>query len=354
MEGESSQRQLSQRLGLILGIAFSLVFTGLIWFFGPWLASVELRPDREIAFWYPWVSASPTIWTRLSVWGLYAAHQLTAWCLIWRAQSKTTGYSNSLSRINVLALIANAAFITLHFIQTHVFYDGLAIDVPEQSSQWSVILLLVIVHLMENQRRGLFFGRKVKGSMMDESARVLRKYHGYYFSWAIIYTFWYHPMVSTPGHLLGFLYMFLLMLQGSLFFTRMHVNKWWMVTQEVLVLIHGTLVALSNAPDFWQMFCFGFAGLFVVTQMYGLGMSLRTRWAFLIVYVGSAALVFSRVGLRHLHQITWIPLTEYAVVFVIAAVVWTAMKVVNVNNSPIARRQNVDNGLSGDTTNHDV
>jgi len=345
MEGESSRHQLSQKLGLVLGIAFSLVFTGLIWFFGPWLDSVELRPDREIAFWYPWVSASPTIWTRLSVWGLYAAHQLTVWWLIWRAQSQATKYSNSLGRINVLALVANAVFIALHFLQTHVFYDGLAIDVPEQSSQWSVILLLVIVLLMENQRRGLFFGRKVKGSLMEDSARALRKYHGYYFAWAIIYTFWYHPMVSTPGHLLGFLYMFLLMLQGSLFFTRMHVNKWWMVTQEVLVLIHGTLVALNNAPDFWQMFCFGFAGLFVVTQMHGLGLSLPTRWAFLIAYVGGVAFVFSLGGLRHLHQITWIPLTEYAIVFVVAAVVWATMKVLNAMQFRKARTQDIDDDL---------
>jgi hypothetical protein len=226
-------------------------------------------------------------------------------------------------------MVANAAFITLHFIQTHIFYDGLAVDVPEQSSQWSVILLLVIVLLMENQRRGLFFGWKVKGSVMRESSRALRKYHGYYFAWATIYTFWYHPMVSTPGHLLGFLYMFLLLLQGSLFFTRMHTNKWWMVTQEVLVLIHGTLVALSNAPDFWQMFCFGFAGLFVVTQMHGLGLSLRTRWAFLAAYVIGVAVVYSKVGLNRLHQISWIPLTEYAIVFVIAALVWATMKIMS-------------------------
>ena len=326
MENESSRHQLSQKLGLVIGIAFSLVFTGLIWICGPWLEAVELRPDREIAFWYPWVSASPTIWTRLSVWGLYSAHQLTVWWLIWWAQSRAAGYRNSLSRINVVALIANAIFITLHFIQTHVFYDGLAIDVPEQ---WSVILLLVIVLLMENQRRGLFFGTKVKGSLMEESARALRKYHGYYFAWAIIYTFWYHPMVSTSGHLLGFLYMFLLMLQGSLFFTRMHVNKWWMVTQEVLVLIHGTLVALNNAPDLWQMFCFGFAGLFVVTQMHGLGLSLPARFGFLIVYISAATFVFFRIGLRHLHQITWIPLTEYAIMFLIAILVWATMKAVS-------------------------
>ena len=326
MTSSPAKDSISQSKGLVLGIGFSLAFTGLIWLAGDRLESFELRPDRKVAFWYPWVTAAPTFWTRLSVWGLYAAHQLTIWWLIWRAQSQRSGYSNSLSRTNILALLANAGFITLHFIQTHVFYDGLALDVPEQSSQWSVILLLVIVLLMENQRRGLFFGKRVKGRVMEESARALRKYHGYYFAWATIYTFWYHPMVSTPGHLLGFLYMFLLLLQGSLFFTRMHVNKWWMLTQEVLVLVHGTLVAFSNAPNFWQMFFFGFAGLFVVTQMHGLGLSVKARWGFLAAYVLAVCAFYSRIGMDQAHQVLWIPLTEYGVVFLLAGVVWGVMK----------------------------
>ena len=330
MSQQHRQASLHQSYALILGVGCSLAFTALIWLAGQRLDAFPLRPDRDIPFWYPWVTAAPTFWTRLSVWGLYAAHQLTLWWLIYRAQSQKTGYTETLSKYNIGALLCNAGFISLHFLQTHVFYDGLAIDVPEQSSQWSVILLLVMVLLMENQRRGMFFGQKVPGSMMQESARVLRKYHGYYFAWATIYTFWYHPMVSTPGHLLGFLYMFLLLLQSSLFFTRIHTNKWWMVTQEVLVLIHGTLVAFSNAPNFWQMFCFGFAGLFVVTQMHGLGLAWWARWAFLAAYVGSVVAVYSRVGFEHLHQISWIPLTEYAVVFIIAALVWGAMRITTV------------------------
>jgi hypothetical protein len=313
----------------MFSIGFSLAFTGLIWLAGNRLDAIELRPNRHIAFWYPWVSAAPTVWTRVSVWGLYFSHQLALWGLIWYAQSRRTKYCDGLGRINLVALLVNAGFITLHFLQTHLFYDGLALDVPEQSSQWSVILLLVIVLLMENQRRGLFFGIKVRSSVMQEAARGLRKYHGYYFAWAIVYTFWYHPMVSTPGHLIGFLYMFLLLLQGSLFFTRVHLNKWWTFCLEILVLVHGTLVALSNAPNLWQMFCFGFAGLFIVTQMHGLGLSVAARWSFLVAYVISAGAVFSRVGLHHLHQITWIPITEYVAVFVVAALTWLAMKAVS-------------------------
>ena len=69
-------------------------------------------------------------------------------------------------------------------------------------------MVLVAILIMENQRRGLAFGVKVP--WLKDAGRTLRQYHGYYFSWAIIYTFWYHPIELTPGHLLGFFYMFLL------------------------------------------------------------------------------------------------------------------------------------------------
>jgi hypothetical protein len=87
-------------------------------------------------------------------------------------------------------------------------------------------------------------------------------------------TVWtHHPMVNTSGHLIGFLYMFLLLVQGSLFFTRSHVNRWWTLTLELSVAVHGTLVAvMSTGPNrLWPMFLFGFLAIFVITQMHGSG-----------------------------------------------------------------------------------
>jgi hypothetical protein len=62
--------------------------------------------------------------------------------------------------VNIVALLMNAFFIALHFLQTHIWYDGLAQDVSVWSSQVSVIIMLVWILLMENSRRGLFFGKK--------------------------------------------------------------------------------------------------------------------------------------------------------------------------------------------------
>ena len=318
------------------GIAFSLVFTGLIWWAGGRLDAIELLPDQG-ASWYYWKLPHPTLWSRLTAWGFYALHQLTIWGLIAYAQrrdTKSLGHgalgpqdTKGVHSVNLIALAANAFFITLHFIQTHIWYDGLAQDVSIWTSQGSVVLMLVLILLMENRRRGLFWGKKAP--FLKRAGRVARKYHGYVFAWAVVYTFWYHPMVSTSGHLTGFFYMFLLMLQGSLFFTRLHINRWWKVVQEATVTVHGALVAVMQGNGLWPMFFFGFGGIFVLTQMHGLKLRPAARWAILGLYIAGVGVTYSQRGWVQLNEIVRIPIIEYALVFVLAGLISLGLYVVN-------------------------
>jgi hypothetical protein len=313
---------------LVGGILFSFAFLALIWWAGPRLDAIELLPD-EGASWYYWKLPEPTFWSRATAWGFYLAHQITFWWLIYYSQKHVKRYSTSLHLVNIVALAMNAFFIGLHYLQTHVWYDGLAQDVSIWSSQVSVIIMLVWILLMENSRRGLFFGKKAPIS--KEINRFARKYHGYYFAWATVYTFWYHPMVSTSGHLFGFIYMFFLFLQGSLFFTRVHVNRWWTFALEFTVLLHGTFVAVQQGNDLWPMFAFGFGGIFVITQMHGLGLSRNVRVFFLLVYAGLALYVYSRSGLQNIHQVAWIPFIEFLAVLIMALLfgggLWLASRI---------------------------
>lgn len=218
--------------------------------------------------------------------------------------------------MNVVGLAINAFFILLHFVQTHLWYDGLAQDVSIWSSQGSVILMLVLILIMENQRRGLFWAKPAP--LPQEAMRLVRKYHGYVFAWATVFSFWYHPMEPTSGHLIGFLYMFLLLSQGSLMLTRVHVNRWWMVVQEAMVLVHGSLVAVMQGNNLWLMFAFGFGGILVLTQMHGLGLRLRVRLAILGLYIVAVLGVYSQLGWLRLNEIVRIPLIEYLLVFALA------------------------------------
>lgn len=315
-------KKLSANQAMWGGIVFSALFTVLIWALNGYFDTIELLPDTGAA-WYKWKLPEPTFASRFSAWFSYTLHQVLIWGLIYLAQKSKLKYTKGLHPINIAALSINGLFIFWHLIQSHIWYDGLAQDVSVFSSQWSVIILLVAVLLMENQRRGLFFGKKV--SFLKETGRVLRKYHGYIFSWGIIYTFWFHPMVGEWQHLIGFFYMFLLMIQSSLFFTKTHVNKWWMVVQEVTVTIHGTLVAYLHGQA-WPMFLFGFLGLFIITQMHGLGLSKGIRWFFAGLYVAGIVLVYNQRGWDKLDEILRISLGELIMVFLLAGIVWILMK----------------------------
>ncbi len=313
-------------IALWIGIGFCFFFTAVIWLFGGRLESIPFLPDQGY-HWYYWKLPQKTLIGWWSAWGLYAIHQLAIFYLIYHAQTKVRRYTTGLHRVNLWALGINAGFVLLHFLQTHLWYDGLAQDHPPMYPQYSVILLLVWVLLMENQRRGLFFGKKIPiGRQITSFAR---KYHGYVFSWAIIYTFWYHPMHASPSHLSGFLYTLLIMLQGSLFFTRIHTNRYWTFTLEFLVLIHGTVVAYLQGPTLWPMFLFGFAGIFIVTQMHGIGLSRTIRLLLGGVYLFGVAWVYSDRGTSRLDETLRIPVVEYILVVLLALIIGGGILIFN-------------------------
>ena len=335
-------RTTSANTGLWLGIIFSIAFTAIIYLVEPYLPKINFLPDQGPS-WYYWKLPEPTFWSRFTAWGGYTLHQVAMWALIYKAQKNKLKYSNNLQGINYAALGVNALFTVLHLVQTRVWFDGLAQDVSIWSSQWSVIIMLVFILHMENKRRGLFFGKKVKWNFFQESGQFVRKYHGYIFSWAVIYTFWYHPMVATPGHLIGFFYTSLLMLQGSLMFTRAHLNKWWTVALETTVLVHGTMVAVLQGQDFWTMFFFGFFGLFIITQMYGLGLKAWMRWAFIATYIGSVIAVYSQRGWAYINEIIRIPAIDYLAVFLFALLIWGGMRL----TATVQRRRNRTPAMTG-------
>lgn len=321
---ESDPATSSAQRALWTGIAFSIGFALLMAALDPLLPSIPFAPDTGASHYF-WKLPDPSVWTRLAAWGGYAAHQLSLWGIIWyaRRQRDFDRRSTSLHGFNVAALAANAFFVLLHLLQTHVTYDGLAQDVSIWSSQGSVVLLLVVVLLMENQRRGLLLGKRY--SPLYASGQFFRRYHGYLFSWAVVYTFWYHPMEGTLGHLLGTVYTALLMLQGSLFLTRVHTNKWWTVALETLVVVHGTMVAVMQGNGLWPMFLFGFAAVFVLTQMHGLGLPRVAKTLFVLAYGAGIAVVYTTVRpWGAVHEVLRIPLVEYALVFAVAGIVFLA------------------------------
>lgn len=294
------------------------LFTLLIWALAGGLDRFPHLPDQG-AFWYFWKLPTKQFLPRFSAWALYVAHQVTVWYLILRIQRSGPKAGHALHRDNWWLLGANLLFSGLHLLQTHLWYDGLAQDTPVMSSQGSVIVMLVLILIMENNRRGLFFGKSVK--LYQPTVGAIRRYHGYYIAWAVIYTFWFHPMEGTSGHLIGFFYMFLLMIQMSVPYTRMHTNYMWTFILEISVLFHGTIVAIMQQNGMWPMFLSGFGAMFIVTQLYGLKLKRRWTLSATLLYVVVILALYSGVfatdrTLLKLYEVIEIPVIEYGLVFV--------------------------------------
>lgn len=291
----------------------------------PWIAGIEFAPDQGFN-WYFWKRPDPDLWSRISMWGGYLLHQLFIWGLIAWAQANRDKLRdrNTLHPLNMVALAGTAFFVALHYVQTAVFYDGLGQDLPVITSQMSVIFLLVLVLLIEAPRRGLFFGAG-KGWFAG-TRQFLIRYHGYYFAWAITFTYWYHPMEVTGGHLLGFFYTFLLFVQAAFIFTRIHTNKYWTVILEMAVVVHAVMVAVVAGQEFWPMFAFGFLFLFIATQMHGLGLSTSVRWGTGAVFVAAVLYVYSSRGWGNLNEVLRIPIIDYVLVGVIGGLILLVKK----------------------------
>ena len=317
-----STTRVSSNKALLFALTGSVLFTAAIWLLDARLAHFALV-TRTVGgpHIYPWQLASPTSWARYTAWGGYVLHQIAFWWVIWRAQSQGTRFTKELKPLNAYAFAITAGGVTLHLLQTHLFYDGLAQDVYEKSAMWSVIVLLLVVLLIENRRRGILLGYPW-GGYIAQAGDVARRYHGYYFAWATIYTFWYHPMVSTPGHLLGFFYMFLLFVQGSLLYTRAHCNRYWTLTLEVLVMIHGVMVAVMNSDGAWHLFGFGLAGIFVVTQAWGIGLKRWMNRLLVAAYFAVLLAFYANWGMQDIIKPFRILGGYFVIIPILSAVIW--------------------------------
>jgi hypothetical protein len=317
---------------LLAGVFASAILTIIIAWTANGLAGFEIV-GKTVPFAYPWRLLNPTTLSHLTAWVGYALHNLSAWVIIFLARRQKPKYASNLRWFNWAMILTNASFVLLHLVQSHLWYDGLAQDVPEITALGSVALMLMVILILETPRRGLILGRKIK--FHHQFLKIVREYHGYLFSWAIIYTFWYHPTEGTAGHLAGFFYMFMLFVQSALIFNRAHLNKVWTVTLEMFVLIHGILVAILQGNTLWPMFAFGFGAMIVLTQMYGLGLSTRTKWlvgaAFIALTFGTYAIMGR---LADIHEILRIPMLDYLVVFLLYGIFLVVLRVTKLFSKP--------------------
>lgn len=322
-------------------VVFGIVFTFLINFLGPLLDRFLLGPDLG-ADWYYWQLPQRNNWAMLITWSFYLSHQFITWGLIfWANRQYQDSNASKLRSYNYAMMFTIIAFSFLHLFQTHVTYDGLAQDVPIWTSQGSVIVMLVLILIMENPSRGLFLGKRAGKPLTARVAGFFRRNHGYIISWALVYTFWFHPMTYDPQLLTGFIYMFLLFTQLSLGYTEIHTKKGWIILLESFVAIHAFVVAVFNvangSADMWPMFLMGFAFLVVFTYIYAIKVRREIRIIAALAYVAGLIWIYlpAPIGygreLRYIMMLEflWIPIVLYGLAYLFAGLAYGYLKLKN-------------------------
>jgi hypothetical protein len=64
-----------------------------------------------------------------------------------------------------------------------------------------------------------------------------------------------------------------------------------------------------------------------MTQMHGVPLKKWMRWAILAAYIGGALIVYGLRDITMIHQVTWIPIIEYAGVLLLAALITLGLKI---------------------------
>jgi len=297
------------------------------------------------AFAYPWRLATTTSAARISTWLGYLVHQFGQFYILANVQwlSRTgqiqAKWSSQYQWWNWQMMYLNVAMVLYKCIQGHIWYEGLAVDVPEGTAMGAVVAILIGAIVIEIPYRGLFFGRckRIPIPHFNDIVTFAKRYHGYMISFGIVYDFHYHPMESTVGHLGGFFYQSLLFWQSTSFLHYSHRNKNWTLLLEIWVLIHGSITAMIQPGFGWQVFLFGFSVIFLVNQIWGIPairrMSQPSRTA-TISAAYAIFLVMAYYGFKDsngYYRMTFIPVTEFAFVLAIlllGSVTATAAKMI--------------------------
>jgi len=326
----------NSKIYFIAWLVFSVLMILAMMLIGEARNQIAFLPDQGFN-WYYWQLPQIDNISRITGWSFFILHLITTLFLA-RKVGKVP-FSEKLSKWHIALFFSQVFFIILHLVQTTFWYDSLVHDTPVWLSQFSVIIMLVMMLIILNQKRGLFFGKKLP--IPQSVTKFFIDIHAPYIIVALVFTFWYHPMENTYGHLIGFFYMFMLFGQIIFASTKIHFNRIWVFLLEFTVLIHGTAIALQSktipsitpGKDMWPMFAFGFGAIAIITQIYLLKLP---KWALILlnlvylsavilVYIGGvfSVRVFSQIG-----EITYIPFIEYLLVgvFVLLALLYLKLK----------------------------
>jgi hypothetical protein len=238
---------------------------------------------------YAYRLREPSLLHYVLPWLLYFLHQGLHLRILYKAFKEQPAYSSEWRWFNWAQLKLHGVFLCLKYLQTWTTYDGMAAHLPLAWGVATVASFLFVVYTMHVPTRGIIFGYGTHIKAANGAALFLRKYHAFFFSFAILNDFWYHPFESTAGHMLGILNDILMLWQSIFIYTHSHRNTYWMLILEIIVLPHSGLIAIDRG--WWSgngsagAFSFGYFIFLLLNQMHGPKMNLSKLQKFFLFLV---------------------------------------------------------------------
>jgi hypothetical protein len=94
---------------------------------------------------------------------------------------------------------------------------------------------------------------------------------------------------------------------------------------------------VQQGNGIWPMFFFGFGGIFIITQMHGLGLSRLVRGGLLAAYIAGVLYVYNSRGCDKVNEIIRIPVIDYVAVLLLAGIFWTGLWIASLVRSKTTR-----------------
>ena len=269
---EFKQSLSADKVALIIGVAASVLLALLIYVFtGSLLKNSPTYGSSRNFFLF----GKPLL--MLVSQPLYILHQLALWAMLYYARTHLK-CSHKLQPFHYWMAGMNLVFVLLYVAQSYLFLGNISYRLPAELPL--IVLGLSYWFLIaKSSGRGFIFGYPVLYT--QDIAEVAEKCLPYYFSFAVLFNFWYKPFVDK--YMLFFVRLvveLIFITHSCLIQTHIHENKYWSLLLELMVLPYSVIILVFplSTPKptldilLFSLFC---VAVFAISQMHGLNFLTR-------------------------------------------------------------------------------
>ena len=224
---------------------------------------------------------------------LYILHQLAHWAMVYYAQTHLK-CSQKLQPFHYWMAGMNLVFMLLYIVKSYIIPDSVSYRLPKELLTLIVLGLSYWLLIAKSNSRGLIFGYFVPKQGIAE---VAEKCLPYYFSFAVLFNFWYEPFIDRYM-CLRLVVELIFITQSCLIQTYAYENKYLSILFELMVLPYLIITFFFPIEPQQQLLlailtlslvC---AAVFAISQMHGLNFLTRMIKIVITVLLISFAILF--------------------------------------------------------------